>query len=115
MVKNFLKGLVFGAVIGAAAGLLFAPRSGNQTREKLIAELDEATELTNELNNSLNHFKQALSETKRTAETVIPSFQESIEKDIENFKFQAEPRVTQIQEQVEKLSAHLPEALTDVQ
>ncbi|AUB53764.1 YtxH domain-containing protein [Enterococcus mundtii] len=115
MVKNFLKGLVFGAVTGAAAGLLFAPRSGNETREKLIAELDEATELTNELNNSLNNFKHALSETKKTAETIIPPFQESIEKDLENFKFQAEPRVTQIQEQVEKLSAHLPESLTDVQ
>lgn len=115
MVKNFLKGLAFGAVTGAAAGLLFAPRSGNETRTKLIEELDEATELTNELNNSLNHFKLALSETKQTAKTVIPVFQESLEKDIENFKFQAEPRVQQIQEQVEKLSSHFPESFKDVQ
>ena len=34
MIKNFLKGLVFGAAVGATSGLLFAPRSGNETRKK---------------------------------------------------------------------------------
>ncbi len=29
MIKNFLKGLIFGAAVGATSGLLFAPRSGN--------------------------------------------------------------------------------------
>ena len=48
-------------------------------------------------------------ETKETAESVIPAFQEAINKDIENFKFQAEPRIAQINEQVEKLTADLPE------
>ena len=105
MIKNFLKGIVFGTTVGAISGLLFAPRSGNETRKKLIAELDEATEL----NNSLNNFKQALVDTKETANTLIPAFQESMKKDIENFKFQAEPRIAQIQEQVEKLTNDLPQ------
>ncbi|EPF4329154.1 YtxH domain-containing protein [Enterococcus hirae] len=109
MIKNFLKGIVFGTTVGAISGLLFAPRSGNETRKKLIAELDEATELTNDLNNSLNNFKQALVDTKETANTLIPAFQESMKKDIENFKFQAEPRIAQIQEQVEKLINDLPQ------
>lgn len=85
-----------------------APRSGNETRKKLIEELEEATTLTNDLNNSLNHFKSALIETKETAESVIPAFKKQ-SKDIEDFKFQAEPRITQINEQVEKLKADLPE------
>ena len=34
-----------------------------------------------------------------------------MKKDIENFKFQAEPRIAQIQEQVEKLSQELPNDL----
>ncbi|HFP8504699.1 TPA: YtxH domain-containing protein [Enterococcus faecium] len=105
MIKNFFKGLLFGAAAGTVGGLLLAPRSGNETRKKLI----EATTLTNDLNNSLNHFKSALIETKETAESVIPAFQEAIKKDIEDFKFQAEPRITQINEQVEKLKADLPE------
>lgn len=107
MIKNFLKGLFFGASVGAVSGLLFAPRSGNETRKKLITELDEATTLTNELNNSLNHFKYALMETKETANSVIPAFQNNVKKEIEHFKFQAEPRIAQIQEQVEKLSQEL--------
>ena len=53
---------------------------GNETRKKLIEELEEATTLTNDLNNSLNHFKSALIETKETAESVIPAFQEAIKK-----------------------------------
>ncbi|HFL7515117.1 TPA: YtxH domain-containing protein [Enterococcus faecium] len=109
MIKNFFKGLLFGAAAGTVGGLLLAPRSGNETRKKLIEELEEATTLTNDLNNSLNHFKSALIETKETAESVIPAFQEAIKKDIEDFKFQAEPRITQINEQVEKLKADLPE------
>ena len=83
MIKNFFKGLLFGAAAGTVGGLLLAPRSGNETRKKLIEELEEATTLTNDLNNSLNHFKSALIETKETAESVIPAFQEAIKKDIE--------------------------------
>ena len=32
---DFFKGLLFGAVIGAAAGILFAPQSGVKTREDI--------------------------------------------------------------------------------
>ncbi|EOH92612.1 YtxH domain-containing protein [Enterococcus villorum] len=109
MIKNFLKGIVFGTTVGAISGLLFAPRSGNETRKKLITELEEATELTNELNNSLNNFKHSLNETRETAKSVIPAFQEAIKKDIENYKFQAEPRIAQIQKQVKKLSDDFPQ------
>ena len=111
MIKNFFKGLLFGAAAGTVGGLLFAPRSGNETRKKLIEELEEATTLTNDLNNSLDHFKSALIETKETAESVIPAFK----KDIEDFKFQAEPRIAQINEQVEKLTADLPEYPDQIQ
>ena len=74
----------------------------------IIIVFDQDTQaLTNDLNNSLDHFKSALIETKETAESVIPAFQEAIKKDIEDFKFQAEPRIAQINEQVEKLTADL--------
>lgn len=40
---------LLGAVAGAAAGLLLAPRSGKETREKLEDWLDERRERGNEL------------------------------------------------------------------
>ena len=88
MIKNFFKGLLFGAAAGTVGGLL---------------------------NNSLDHCKSAWIETKETAGSVIPAIQEAIKKDIEDFKFQAEPRIAQINEQVEKLTADLPEYPDQIQ
>lgn len=34
--KNLIGGLIVGAAMGVAAGLLLAPRSGEQTRRKLV-------------------------------------------------------------------------------
>lgn len=46
---DFFKGLLFGAVIGATAGILLAPKSGSETREdikKLSTDLqDKAQDL----------------------------------------------------------------------
>ncbi len=46
---DFFKGLLFGAVIGAAAGILLAPKSGAETREdikKLAVDMgDKAQDL----------------------------------------------------------------------
>lgn len=32
---NFVSGLIFGAAVGAALGIIFAPRSGSETRRQL--------------------------------------------------------------------------------
>ncbi len=37
----FLGGIVCGALVGAAAGVLLAPQSGEETREYLRSRLDE--------------------------------------------------------------------------
>lgn len=34
--KNLMRGLMIGAVLGVTAGLLLAPRSGEKTRRRLI-------------------------------------------------------------------------------
>lgn len=42
--KTGIGGFIFGAVIGAGLGLLFAPRSGKATRKALKTKLEELTE-----------------------------------------------------------------------
>jgi gas vesicle protein len=42
-------GVLFGAAIGAAVGMLFAPKSGKETREAIAAKASEAQEKTQEM------------------------------------------------------------------
>lgn len=47
---------------------------------------------------------------KGTFDTLVPAFKSGVEKDIEEFRFQAEPRIQQIQAQIEKINQALPQA-----
>ena len=107
--SKFSKGLFFGAIVGAASGLLFAPRSGKATRQKFVDELDEWSVLREDFSDKLDQFKESAQALQATAEIYIEPFIEGINQDIENFKFQTEPRIEQIQEQVEKIQDELPE------
>lgn len=108
---SFFKGLLVGAGIGTVGGLLFAPRKGEETREKLVNDVRDVVQLTDELNDSLTDFRESLVELKATVNTIVPEFKADLESDIEDFKFQAEPRIQQIQEQVAIIQSHLPEEM----
>lgn len=107
--SKFSKGLFFGAIVGAASGLLFAPRSGKATRQKFVDELEEWSDLREDFSDKLDQFKESAQALQATAEIYIEPFIEGINQDIENFKFQTEPRIEQIQEQVEKIQDEFPE------
>ncbi|MFV0557274.1 MAG: YtxH domain-containing protein [Enterococcus sp.] len=105
--NNFGKGLLFGAVVGTAFGLLKAPNSGKETRQRLRQDVDDITESTLEFNDSLTNLKEAIVTTKTTAATLIPSVQAEIKKDLTAYQFQIEPRRKQIEEQLEVLNSHV--------
>lgn len=107
MIGKFIKGLTVGAVVGGTLGLLFAPRSGNQTRRKLIDEVDEATDLTYDLSDSLQNFQTSLATLKETASQVLPAFKEETQKSVETYKFKTEPRLVEIAKQVDTIKEHL--------
>ena len=107
---SFFKGILFGAGLGTLGGLLLAPRKGEETREKLITNTRELVELTDELNDNLTDFRESLVTLKGTFDTLVPAFKSGVEKDIEEFHFQAEPRIQQIQAQIEKINQALPQA-----
>lgn len=107
--KGFIKGLLFGSVVGGIGGLFIAPRSGKETQQKIIDEIDDWKYLHDDFNEKLATFKTNLADFQETVETMIPPFAEGINKDIANFNFQAEPRLEKIQEQLTKIQNELPE------
>jgi gas vesicle protein len=107
--KKFTKGLLFGAAVGTIGGLLAAPRSGKDTRQKIIEEIEEYTYLKDEVTDNWEEVQTATEQLKETANTLVPAFIDDLKQEIADFRFQAEPRIAQIKEQIAKISANIPE------
>jgi gas vesicle protein len=87
--RGFLSGLFYGALIGTAAGLLMAPRSGIETRQQLrdtgVRLRDQVEHTAQEAIHKAEELQQQsreyLEETKerleRTADAVVKSAQET--------------------------------------
>ena len=58
--KKFIKGLFFGAAAGTIGGLLAAPRSGKETRQHLINELEDYRSLKNQVTNDWDQVQRNL-------------------------------------------------------
>lgn len=106
--SKFAKGLLFGSIVGGIGGLLFAPRSGQETRKKMTDEFEDLNNKKQIFDDSLDNFKESLHAFQEAVDVYIEPFIDGVTKDINKFQFQAEPRLTQIQEQTEKIQSELP-------
>ena len=61
--NDLLAGLLIGGLIGAALGILFAPKSGKETREDLASKADEL----------LGMAKEAIEKSKTAYEKAVKS------------------------------------------
>ena len=110
MSARFMKGLLFGSVIGAAGGLLFAPKKGQETQAELKQVFDEGLANVQMVQQDVQTVQANLLQTQQLAQDILPTFQKELAQEFEDFKFQANPRVTRIREQVQTLKQHLDAA-----
>lgn len=110
MAKGFFKGLLFGGFVGGFSGLLFAPQKGEKTREELAEPLQLMADDIKVVKADYQTVTEKTEELQALAETMLPTFQKSMEKSIRAFEFQAEPRIARINEQLKRLQAHFPES-----
>ena len=78
--NNFLKGLVVGGFLGLAAGLLFAPKSGKETRADICNRTEELLRAAKE---EYEKGLEKTSELYRTAKSDISGMAESGKQKIE--------------------------------
>lgn len=73
--KGFLGGVIIGGIVGSIAALLYAPKSGKETREELCNKLDKAKD---ELGHKIQEAKKTGSE--QTKELIAKG--EQLQKDL---------------------------------
>jgi gas vesicle protein len=74
---SFLFGLVIGMVSGAAAGLLYAPRSGREMRAEIADRARSGRDqLTTAAEKSVEMFKEGRQAVARSGEAIASAFNE---------------------------------------
>lgn len=97
--SDFLKGALIGGLIGAAAGILFAPKSGKETREDIARKTDEI------IKKAKDEYDIALEKSKMAYETAIKKAKE--------IQLMAREKVEDVEETVTELTEKGRETLLD--
>ncbi|NBV83809.1 YtxH domain-containing protein [bacterium] len=83
--NHFLEGVVFGAVVGAVAALLFAPQSGAETRRKLKKFKDSQGPL---IQNTKEKTEEMISKTMNAIESGFDRIGKMVDKRQKNGEFE---------------------------
>lgn len=97
--SDFLKGVLVGGLIGAAVGILFAPKSGKETREDIARKTEEI------IKKAKDEYELALEKSKMAYETAIRKAKE--------IQMMAREKVENVEETVSDLTEKGKETLLD--
>jgi gas vesicle protein len=76
---KFFGGLIVGTAIGAVVGVLFAPRSGKETRQVLKRSAQDLPQLAEELGSNVQYQADRFTEqAQRTIDETLVRLQEAI-------------------------------------
>ncbi len=76
---KFFGGLILGTAIGAAAGILFAPRSGKETRQVLKRSAQDLPQLAEDLGSNVQYQADRFTEqAQRTIDEALLRLQDAI-------------------------------------
>lgn len=96
---DLLKGLFIGGLIGAAIGILFAPKSGKETRQEIADKADEL------LAKAKEEYEKAAEKSKAAYEAAVTR--------LKNAEGVAREKVEEIEVKVSELAHQGAEALAD--
>ena len=96
---DFLKGLLIGGIAGAILGILYAPKSGEETREEIALKAEEL------LAKAKVDYEKVLESSKKTYESAVKRLRE--------LEAAAKEQVGHIEEGVSEIAGRSTEVLHD--
>jgi len=96
---DFLKGLLIGGIAGAILGILYAPKSGEETREEIARKTEEL------LAKAKVDYEKVLERSKKTYESAVKRLRE--------LEAAAKEQVGHIEEGVSEIAGRSTEVLHD--
>jgi gas vesicle protein len=96
---DFIKGLVIGGLIGAALGILYAPKSGKETREDIAQKAEELVE------RAKAEYEKAVEKSKIAYESAI--------KRLKELELSAREKVEEVEGKVSEFAQHSSETIQD--
>ena len=131
--SKFLKGFIFGSVIGGTVALLNNPRSGKENREIVSKQIQEVAQDITVINTGKTTLQRGIKEIqevtqdvtvintgkatlqrgiKELQEVIVPQTMEvvnSIQEEVTRFQLENKPRFRRIQDKIQTLQTHLKE------
>ena len=96
---DLLKGLIIGGLVGAVLGILYAPKSGKETREDIARKTEEL------LNKAKEEYEKAVEKSKLAYESAI--------KRLHELEISAKGKVEEVESKVTEFAQQSTETIQD--
>ena len=108
--KKFVKGLLFGSIVGGTIALLTTKQNGKKNREQLYENIVTLSEEISTVSTGVPAIQQGVKQLQYYVIPQVKEISQDIIEDVQNFKHMSQPRIKRIQAHLSTLRQHIEEA-----
>ena len=108
--KKFVKGLLFGSIVGGTIALLTTKQNGKKNREQLYNNIVTLSEEIATVSTGVPVIQHSVKHLQYYVIPQVKEISQDIIEDVQNFKHMSQPRIKRIQAHLSTLRQHIEEA-----
>ena len=108
--KKFVKGLLFGSIVGGTIALLTTKQNGKKNREQLYNNIVTLSEEISTVSTGVPVIQHGVKQLQNYVIPQVREISQDIIEDVQNFKHMSQPRIKRIQAHLSTLRQHIKEA-----